>query len=682
MSVQAEINRLRNEIIKHDRLYYLEQKPEISDFEYDALMRRLKELENLHPELITPDSPTRRVSGEVSPSFAPVRHASRMISLDNTYNEEEILDWHSRIAKILPSGTKPQYLVERKLDGLSCALTYEKGLLNRAATRGDGETGEDITPNAKTLRTIPLKLNLPLRHAEYLERLEIRGEVLMTQADFERVNAEMKKNGEEPFVNPRNCASGSLRQKDPSVTARRRLRFYAHSFGAWEHSGERALTYQDIYALPPDTQSDFLELCKKFGFQVEPYEIFESIEEVIKFYKKFKDEIMPTLPYAVDGLVVKVNSFAQQKILGSTNKSPRWAVAFKYPGSQASSRVKAVEFSVGRTGVITPVAKVEPVFCAGVTISSVTLHNFDEIERLGLGVGDGVLIERAGEVIPKIVRVSQKASHSLEITPPVLCPACQSKVIKEEQVAYRCPNPSCPAQIRARLLHFASRKAMDIQGLGESVIDQLLEKKLVKDFSDLYHLKIEELTALDLFASKRAQNLLDQISASKQKPLSRLIHGLGIPQVGEKTAEIIAERFSLEELLSASGEELQKIQEIGPVVSEGIVDFFSRSEIKNLITRLKEAGLNMKKEERSFSQRPLEGKSFVFTGELKSMPREEAESKIKSLGGKVSSSVSPKTSYVVVGEAPGSKLKKAQELGVQILNEEKFLELLNQHNAQ
>ncbi len=680
MSAQAEINRLRNEILKHDRLYYLDQKPQISDFEYDVLMRRLKELEDLHPELITPDSPTRRVSGEVSSAFKPVRHASKMISLDNTYNEEDILDWHKRIARILPPDAKPQYLVERKMDGLSCALTYEKGILTQAATRGDGETGEDITPNAVTLRSIPLKLNSSSQHAKYPGLLEIRGEVLVLQADFEKVNAEMGKNGEELFVNPRNCASGSLRQKDPAVTARRRLRFYAHSFGAWKYEPEHSLKSWD-HAAPPASQSDFLKVCKEMGFQVEPYEIFESIEQVIEFYKKFKDNVAPTLPYAVDGLVVKVNSFAQQKILGSTNKSPRWAVAFKYPGTQASSAVKSVEFSVGRTGVITPVAKVEPVFCAGVTISSVTLHNFDEIERLGVGVGDTVLIERAGEVIPKILQVSQKAPHSPKITPPVVCPVCKSKVIKEEQVAYKCPNPSCPAQIRARLLHFASRKAMDIQGLGESVVDQLTEEKRINDFADLYSLNIEDLTKLELFASKRAQNLLDQINASKQKPLSRLLNGLGIPQVGEKTAEILANRFSLEELMSASRETLQKIQEIGPVVSEGIVDFFSRPEIRNLIALLRQAGLNIKKEERDLTQRPLEGATFVFTGELKSMPREEAESKIKSLGGKASSAVSSKTSYVVAGQSPGSKLKKARELGIQILDEEKFIELLEQSNG-
>ena len=668
MSVQAEINRLRNEILKHDRLYYLEQKPQISDFEYDELMRRLKELENLHPELQTPDSPTQRVSGGLSSSFSPVRHASPMLSLDNTYNEEEIRQWHQRIMKILPAAEKPRYLIERKMDGLSCALSYENGLFIRAATRGDGETGEDVTLNAKALRSIPLKLNVQSSCPRFLE---IRGEVLMTFADFEAVNEEMKKKGEEPFVNPRNCASGSLRQKDPSVTAKRHLRFYAHSFGAWKSSA------------PPDSQSNFLEICRELGFQVEPYELFNSIEEVIAFHKNFREKIMPTLPYAVDGLVVKINSFAQQKILGFTNKSPRWAVAFKYPGAQASTVVKQVEFSVGRTGVITPVAKVEPVFCAGVTISSVTLHNFDEIKRLGLGVGDTVLIERAGEVIPKIIQVSKKARPSSKIAPPSLCPVCQSKVIKEkeEEVAYKCPNPSCPAQIRARLLHFASRKAMDIQGLGEAAVEQLLNLGRVKDFSDLYSLNAADLTQLELFADKRAQNLLDQIQASKQKPLSRLIYGLGIPQVGEKTAEILAERFSLEELMSASQETLQKIQEIGPVVSGGIVDFFSRDEIKNLIMRLKQAGLDMKKEKRDFSQRPLESMSFVFTGELKTMSRQEAEEKVKSLGGKASSSVSSKTGYVVAGEAAGSKLKKARELGIKIMDEEEFLKFLGQNNG-
>ncbi len=669
MSAQAEINRLRNEILKHDRLYYLEQKPQISDFEYDSLLRRLKELEDLHPELITPDSPTQRVSGGVSSSFNPVRHASPMLSLDNTYNEEEIRRWHQRIIKILPIAEKPRYLIERKMDGLSCALSYENVLFIRAATRGDGETGEDVTLNAKTLRSIPLKLNAQSSCPRFLE---IRGEVLMTQADFKAVNEEMEKSGEEPFVNPRNCASGSLRQKDPSVTAKRRLRFYAHSFGAWKSD-----------APPPSSQSNFLKICRELGFQVEPYELFDSIEDVIAFYKKFREKIIPTLPYAVDGLVVKVDSFAQQKILGFTNKSPRWAVAFKYPGAQASTVVNQVDFSVGRTGVITPVAKVEPVFCAGVTISSVTLHNFDEIKRLGLGVGDTVLIERAGEVIPKIIQVSQKARPSSKIAPPSLCPVCKSAVIKEkeEEVAYKCPNPSCPAQIRARLLHFASRKAMDIQGLGEAAVEQLLNLGKVKDFSDLYSLNSDDLTKLELFADKRAQNLLDQIQASKQKPLSRLIYGLGIPQVGEKTAEILAERFSLEELMSASQETLQKIQEIGPVVSGGIVDFFSRAEIRNLIMRLKQAGLDMKKEKKDFSQRPLESISFVFTGELKTMSRQEAEEKVKSLGGKASSSVSSKTGYVVAGSEPGSKLKKARELGVKILDEEEFLNFLNQNNG-
>ncbi len=692
MSVQSEINRLRNEILKHDRLYYLEQKPQISDFEYDALLRRLKELENLHPELITPDSPTQRVSGGVSSTFKPVRHASPMLSLDNTYNEEEIRQWHQRIMKILPAAEKPRYLIERKMDGLSCALSYENGLFIRAATRGDGETGEDVTLNAKTLRSIPLKLNL---HSSCPHFLEIRGEVLMTQADFEAVNEEMKKNGEEPFVNPRNCASGSLRQKDPAITAKRRLRFYAHSFGAWKSgappqdgNGFGAMRYHSLAARKsdapsPNSQSNFLKICREMGFQVEPYELFDSIEEVIAFHKNFREKIIPSLPYAVDGLVVKVDSFAQQKILGFTNKSPRWAVAFKYPGAQASTVVKQVDFSVGRTGVITPVAKVEPVFCAGVTISSVTLHNFDEIKRLGLGVGDTVIIERAGEVIPKIVQVSQKARPSAKIAPPSLCPVCQSKVIKEkeEEVAYKCPNPSCPAQIRARLLHFASRKAMDIQGLGEAAVDQLLNLGRVKDFADLYSLNADDLTKLELFADKRAQNLLDQIHASKQKPLSRLIYGLGIPQVGEKTAEILAERFSLEELMSATQEALQKIQEIGPVVSGGIVDFFSRDEIKNLIMRLKEAGLDMKKEKRDFSQRPLESMSFVFTGELKTMSRQEAEEKVKTLGGKASSSVSSKTSYVVAGAEPGSKLKKARDLGIKILDEEEFLYLLKENSG-
>jgi DNA ligase (NAD+) len=657
---EAELRALRDEIREHDRRYYLLDAPTVSDTEYDKLMARLKELEAAHPELDDPESPTKRVSGAVGSDFRPVKHAVAMLSLDNAYEEADIRAWDERVHKNLPPGEAPSYLVEPKIDGLSCGLTYENGVFVRAATRGDGETGEDVSANARTIRAIPLRLP-----AGAPKRLELRGEVYMTFADFEKVNQDEARAGREPFVNPRNCAAGSLRQKDPRITASRRLRFTAHSYGVWE-GGE------------PTTHSDFLAKCLALGIPANTYERCASIDEVVAYYARFREELMPRLAYAVDGLVVKVDDFAQQRRLGFTARSPRWGIAFKYPAQQATSKVVAVEFSVGRTGAITPVAKVEPVFCAGVTISSITLHNFEEVGRLGLKIGDRVLIERAGEVIPKVVKVVEKGRKRGTIAPPKKCPACGGPIIKEEGlVAYRCDNVSCPAQLRRTLEHFASRPAMDIVGLGDSAVDQLVARGLVKDVADVYALKKEELLELELFADKKAENLLAQIEASKDRPLDRVINALGIRHVGEKTAEVLAERLDADALLSASEADFQAVPDVGPIVAKSLYSFFSSKEGAGLVARLRKAGVRMPKTERKLvAGAPFSGMTFVFTGELKEFTREQAEEKVKSLGGKASGSVSAKTTYVVAGEAAGSKLKKAEALGVKVLTEKQFSELL------
>lgn len=659
--IKAETERLRRDIREHDRRYYIEDNPVVSDTEYDKLLRRLQDLEAAHPELVTPDSPTQRVCGGVGADFQPVKHAAPMLSLDNAYDEQEVRAWHERLLKNLPPAESPRLVVEAKIDGLSCALTYEDGRLVRGATRGDGETGEDVTANVRTIKSIPLALS-----GDFPKRLEIRGEIVMHDADFKKINDSLVATGREPFVNPRNCAAGSLRQKDPGVTAQRHLRFIVHSFGTWEPD------------CPIRSHSEFLETSRKMGFRVEPYVIVDSVDAIIAEYHRFKRERMGALLYAVDGLVVKVDSYAQQRRAGWTSKSPRWAIAFKYPAQQASTIVEDVVFSVGRTGAITPVAKVKPVFCAGVTISSVTLHNFDEIKRLGVRVGDGVLIERAGEVIPKVVKVVKTSKEGRAIHPPARCPVCGGRVAKEaEFVAYYCENPSCPAQIKRALLHFASRPAMDIQGLGEQVVDQLVETGRVKSLADVYALAKDDLLKVELFADKRAENLLAQIDASRKRPLSKLLYALGIRHVGEKMAETLAENFSMEELAQATAERLERVPEAGPVAARAIEEFFKSTKIKELVDRFRAARLDFARvERRETPNSPLSGKTFVFTGELSTMTREDASEKVKSLGGKTSGSVSSKTSFVVAGPDAGSKLKKARELGVAILDEDQFIALL------
>jgi len=665
--IKKEIEKLREEIRYHDYRYYILNEPEISDGEYDKLMQRLKELEAQYPQFVTPDSPTQRVSGGVSTEFKPVRHLKPMLSLDNTYSTEEVLAWDERVRKLLPRNAKIRYVIEPKIDGLSCCLRYEDGVLVLGATRGDGEVGEDVTLNVKTIRSIPLKLLG--KPGEVPRLLEVRGEVYMRKEDFYKLNEELKKKGgEKIFANPRNAASGSLRQKDPRVTAQRKLDFYVHSLGIIE-GGEKVSTHEE-----------FLKYCSKLGLKVvEPVKFVDDIKDVVEYCKEWEAK-RDTLSYEIDGMVIKINSFEQQEMAGATLKSPRWAIAYKFPARQATTVVKNIIVQVGRTGVITPVAEFEPTECGGVVISRATLHNFDEIRRLGVKVGDTVVIERAGEVIPKVVKVV-KDGGGKPFKVPTKCPSCGGDIVKEkeEEVAYRCINPSCPAQLINGLIHFAKREAMNIEGLGEAVVEQLVNRGMVKDFADIYFLKKEDLLQLELFADKKAENLLKSIENSKSVPLSKLLYGLGIRHVGEKASLVIAKKFkTMDRLMDATREELLTIDEVGPVMAESIVQFFKQEGTKKLIEKLKKAGVNMKEElvEAKPEEQILAGKIVVFTGELESYTRSEAEELVYKLGGIPASSVSKKTSFVVVGKNPGSKYEKAKELGVRILTEEEFLKLI------
>ncbi len=657
MNPKEEIEQLRKLISFHSNLYYNLDNPVLSDTQYDELYKRLQELENAYPQYRSADSPTQKVGGVASHTFAPVQHAVPMMSLDNSYSADEIRQWHTRSAKTL--GTENfEMVVEGKIDGVSCSLTYQNGRLVQAASRGDGKVGEDITANVLTIHNIPHQLS-----GAPSGTLEIRGEVYLDKKDLVALNAQQQAAGGNLFANTRNAAAGSLRQKDAHLAAKRPLKFFAHSFGQGDITAE--------------SFSAFIDQCRAWGFAVCPVRTrVTQIEEVIRFYNQFESS-RHNLPFDVDGLVVKVNRFDQQHILGVTARSPRWAIAFKYPAPQATTTVKNIVFSVGRSGIITPVAELEPVPCAGVIISNATLHNFDEINRLGVRVGDSVIIERAGEVIPKVIKVVEHKGTQA-VVPPTQCPSCGAPVYKEQgEVGYYCINPACPAQLHARLLHFASRDALDIDGLGEVVVHQLLHWEFVAEFADIYNLSILHLLRLPNFKDKKAQNLLDAIEASKTRPLSKLLFALGIAFVGEKTAEVLANHFhTLDALKAATLEELQHIPDVGEKVSQSIYDFFHDKKALEQIEKLRAAGLNFTQPAKEKSGNILDGKTLVFTGELKTMTRDEAERLAKQYGGKASGSVSKKTSYVVAGEAAGSKLKKARELGVPVLSEEEFLKLI------
>jgi DNA ligase (NAD+) len=664
-TLTKEIDKLRDEIRKHEYLYYVLDAPQISDAAFDKLMRKLKALEEAHPEFVTGDSPTQRVGGKPRGGFQTYRHARPMMSLDNALSYEELREFDRR-ARELTGRDKIEYVAEHKFDGLSLALIYENGVLVRGATRGDGQTGEDVTANVKTIRSIPLRLDLAeMKKLGLPADIEVRGEAMMTCAAFEELNRQQDATGGKHFANPRNAAAGAVRVLDPTVTASRKLDFFAY----YLLSGTR---------VPLKKHSQSLEALNRLRFRAsDDFEVCEGIEEVEKYCAKWEAK-RDKMPYEIDGVAVKVNDVALQLELGYTSKAPRWAIAFKWTARQATTLVKDIGFNVGRTGTLTPVAFFEPVPIGGVTVSKSTLHNMDEVERLNIHAGDTVLVERAGDVIPHVLKVVKHGKEEKPVVVPEKCPECGTRVHRVEgEVAYRCVNAMCPARRRESLIHFAGRHAMNIDGLGDKLVDQLVEKGIVKDFADLYALKLDDLTGLERMAEKSGQNLLDEIAASKKNELSRLVYGLGIGFVGERTAQLLAEHFgSLEKIADASVEELMDVNEIGPKVAASVSDFFSEKANRKLIDRLREKGVRMKEERRSLTDNRLAGKSFVFTGTLEHHSREEAGQLVGSHGGKVISSVSKKTDYVVAGEDPGSKLAKARALGVPVLDEAGFEKLL------
>jgi DNA ligase (NAD+) len=662
---KKKIEKLREDLRRDEYFYYVLDDPKSSDADFDRRMAQLKEIEAAYPDLATPDSPTQRVGGTPREGFKTFTHVPPMISLDNTYSYDELADFDRRVRE-LAGRDHVDYVAEHKFDGLSISLQYEDGVLARGVTRGDGVTGEDVTPNVRTIRSIPLRVaEKTLKALKLPAAFEVRGEIVMPRKAFEDLNQQQEEQGGKRFASPRNAAAGAVRMLDPTVTASRKLDFYAYYFLA---AGRTAFRLH----------SESLEALHKMHFRVSPdWKVCHSFDELKKFCDAW-DSKREKLPYEIDGIVVKVNDTALQAELGSTAKAPRWAVAYKYPARQETTVVNDIIFQVGRTGAITPVAVLEPVIIGGVTVGRSTLHNMDEVARLGVSVGDTVLVERAGEVIPHVVKVVAEGKNRRPVRVPERCPECGSRIHKDpDEVAYRCVNAACPAKRRESLLHFAGRHAMNIDGLGEKVVDQLIEKDLVHDVADLYRLKLEPVAALERMAEKSAQNLLDEIEASKKNSLARLVYALGIRFVGERTAQLLATHFgSLEAIAAASEEQLTDVAEVGPKVAAAITEFFSEKANRDLIKRLREAGLKPKEERQKIKDSRLEGKTFVFTGSLERRSREEAGAEVAEHAGKVTGTVTKKTDYVVVGADPGSKHAKAKELGVTILNESDFEKLL------
>jgi DNA ligase (NAD+) len=671
-SARKRVEQLREQIQFHEHRYYVLDDPEISDAKYDLLVNELKQLEKEHPELITPDSPTQRVGGRPREGFVKVEHSSPMLSLDNAYNEEELRDWERRVHEL--SGRKEiEYVCELKLDGLSMALRYTGARFGRAVTRGDGSIGEDVTPNVRTIRSVPLLANA--KAAKVPADFEVRGEVIMPAKSFERMNEEREAAGQSRFANPRNAAAGAVRVLEPNVTAQRRLDFYAYMLlvdGA---------TYFD-------EQAKAMRALAAAGFKVNPnWKLAGSIDDVLAYIHHW-EERRDSLSYEIDGVVIKVNRTGLQRQLGFTGKAPRWAIAFKYAARAGETKIEDIRVQVGRTGKLTPVAQLQPVPIGGTTVSRATLHNLDEIDRLGVKIGDWVQVERGGDVIPKVVKVIEDKDHPRGrrlFHMPEKCPECGGIVVRAEGEAdHRCVNANCPAKLRESILHFASRGVMNIEGLGEALVNQLADRGMVKNVADLYSLTRDDLLKLERMGEKSAQNVLDEIAASRKLPLERVIYGLGIRFVGERTAEFLAQHFgSLDAIIvaaeqkdeAAALESLQEVEEVGPRIAASIREFFLEPRNRELVERLRKAGLQFKGVKKEKGTR-LAGKTFVLTGTLPTYSRDEAKKLIEAAGGKVSSTVSKKTDYVVAGAEPGSKLDKARALGVKVVDEDGLKKLL------
>jgi DNA ligase (NAD+) len=671
-TVKARLDALREEIRLHQYRYYVEDRPSISDAEYDARFRELQTLEAAYPELITPDSPTQRVGGEPAEGFASIEHLVPMLSLDNATSAEELREFEARMRRLLP-GAQFTYVTEPKIDGLGVALLYERGVLVRGATRGDGRVGEDITQNLRAIKSIPLRLRGELTA---LSRLEVRGEVYMPRQAFARLNRQLEDDGFEPFANPRNAAAGSLRLLDPRLSARRPLDVFIYT-----------LSYAEL-PHPYQRHWDAMQGLRQAGLKINPRsQQCASIDEVIAYCQELEAS-RHDLEYDADGVVVKVDDFALQTQLGATTHHPRWAIAFKFAAQQAISRVRAINVSVGRTGALTPTADLEPVHIAGVTVSRASLHNEDEIRRKDIRVADTVLVERAGDVIPQVVSVlvDKRPPDSTPFVMPTHCPICHTEVYRPAgEVVARCPNAVCPAQIKERLLHYGGRRAMDIDGLGTAVVEQLVERGLVHDFADLYALDVPTLAKLERLAEKSAGNLVEAIDRSRQRGLARLLFGLGIRHVGERVAAILAARYgAMPALAQASTEELAQINDIGPVIAESLAAFFAHEENRHTLDRLRAAGVSMEEQAAAgagpTTRQVLAGKVFVLTGTLPHLTRDQARELISAAGGRVTSSVSRKTDYVVAGHDPGSKYEQAQRLRIPLIGEEELYELLQREH--
>jgi len=659
-TIANRVAKLREEIERHNYLYYVEAKPQISDRDFDRLLKELIDLEAQHPELRSADSPTQRVGGEPIEGFEQVRHAVPMMSIDNTYDEAEVRAFGERVRKAL-GDAKVAYVLEPKVDGVASSLRYEKGMLVLAATRGDGRVGDDITAQARTINSIPLKL----AGDDVPAVLEVRGEIFLANAEFQRINKERADAGEEIFKNPRNLTTGTLKQLNPKITAQRRLRFVSHGLG-------------EVQGKMPDSYWEWLMLLKSWRLPVgEQTSRAEDVDQIIAGIEAFK-EVRGKLAYQTDGMVVKVDSLAQREKLGATSKSPRWVIAFKYAAEQAQTILREVDWQVGKGGTLTPVARMEPVFLAGTTVSNASLHNIEQIQRLDLHIGDTIVIEKAGEVIPYVHQAvpAKRPKGAKPVQPPEKCPSCGTKAIKEQDTPYiRCENPDCPAQFRERLRWFCGRKQMDLENIGEKLVDQLVDTGLVKTFADLYRLKKDDLLKLERMGDKSAQNIIDAIEGSRQCTLDRLLAGIGIRHVGNRVAFVLASNFgSLDALSEATEEQLSAVNEIGDVIAHSVHDFFHSKAGKHVISELQSVGIdpNMQKPPADGAKLLFAGQTIVVTGTLTKFSRDQIEKLITDLGGKAAGSVSKKTAFLVAGESAGSKLDKAKELGVPVLTEAEF----------